>query len=316
MVFDSNRNDGFFQLYEMNADGSNVIRQTNSGGNDEKGSMNPQQSGNRLWMRDNTGDNDIITSALEITFNTVDDGFPDWQPKNNSYVRPAAASPLNVPLVPAYKACSNPTTGHRGQLSASACYGPVYESSYLTFGTPDVNGQPANSSGSLKITAFCNGGASGEGPPCLTTAGDQLDGRIFVTLTDVRCIATTSGCSNGALSDYTGNLRAEVQVRVTDKNNGLSGTGVSANGTVTDFALGFNVPCSTTPSTTVGATCSVTTSIDAALGGNTVVQEQKRAIWQLTGSGSDVRVFDGGSDGLAQTTGDNTLYATSGVFFP
>ena len=76
------------------------------------------------------------------------------------------------------------------------------------------------------------------------------------------------------------------------------------------------MPCSTTPATTVGATCSVTTSIDAVLGGNTAVAEQKRAIWQLTGSGSDIRLFDGGSDGVAQTTADNTLFATAGVFFP
>jgi hypothetical protein len=50
--------------------------------------------------------------------------------------------------------------------------------------------------------------------------------------------------------------------------------------------------------------------------GNTVIAEQERAIWQLVGGDSDVRLFDGGADGVAQTTGDNTLFAASGVFFP
>jgi hypothetical protein len=52
------------------------------------------------------------------------------------------------------------------------------------------------------------------------------------------------------------------------------------------------------------------------LGGNTVIAEQKRAIWQLVGSDSDIRLFDGGADGVAQTTGDNTVFLASGVFFP
>ena len=52
ITFDSNRNDGFFQIYRMLADGSNVQRETNSGGNDEKGSISPQQNVGILWMRD------------------------------------------------------------------------------------------------------------------------------------------------------------------------------------------------------------------------------------------------------------------------
>ena len=96
----------------------------------------------------------------------------------------------------------------------------------------------------------------------------------------------------------------------------VTGTGLTANATVQAVALAFNVPCATTASTTVGATCSITTSIDAVLGGNTAIAEGKRAIWQLTGTDSDVKLFDGGADGVAQTTGDNTLFAAHGLFFP
>ena len=42
------------------------------------------------------------------------------------------------------------------------------------------------------------------------------------------------------------------------------------------------------------------------------IKEGRRAIWQA----GTVRVYDGGPDGLASTTGDNTLFATQGVFVP
>jgi hypothetical protein len=38
----------------------------------------------------------------------------------------------------------------------------------------------------------------------------------------------------------------------------------------------------------------------------------QRAIWEL----GQVQVYDGGSDGLAATTGDNTLFETEGLFVP
>jgi hypothetical protein len=223
---------------------------------------------------------------------------------------------VSVPLVPAYKQCTAATTFHRGNLGAGSCYAPTPESNYLTVGTPDYNGVGANSVGALRISAFCNGGAAGEQPPCSVTPGDQMDGKITVSVTDVRCRATSGGCAAGALSDYTGNLWASVGMRITDKNNGPTAVGPSANATLNDLALGFTVPCTTTASTTTGATCSVTTGIDAVFGGNTAVLEGARAIWQLSGSGSDVRLLDGGADGVAQTLADDTVFLTAGLFFP
>jgi hypothetical protein len=300
--FDSDRQDSNFEIYRMNADGSNVQRETNRPANDTSASRAPQ-SNFLLWVSNIDGDNEIQTSLGGITGNTgIDDNFPDWQPINRTYARPAGGTPLRVPLVPAYKQCNANEATHRGSWNSQACYAPAPESNFLTVGTPDFNGQPANSSGSLRVDVFCNGGAVGETAPCTTTAGDQLDGQIVVNLTDVRCQGTSGGCSSGPLSDYTGNLRAVTQFRVTDKNNGPTGVGPSANATTQDVPL--------------GATCTVTTSIDAILGGNTAVAEQKRAIWQLGGSGADISLFDGGPDGVAQTIGDNTLFATAGLFFP
>jgi hypothetical protein len=42
------------------------------------------------------------------------------------------------------------------------------------------------------------------------------------------------------------------------------------------------------------------------------VVEGSRAIWQL----GAVDVFDGGADGQASSTGDNTLFLRQGVFVP
>ena len=316
IAFDSNRNDGNFEIYRMNPDGSNVQRETNASGNDTVGSRSPQGDF-LLWARDLSGDNEIETSLAEITTNSgIDDSFPDWQPINGTYARPAGGTPPARPAGTRLQAVQHHRDDPSGSWNSAACYAPAPESSFLTVGTPDFNGAPANSSGSLRIDVFCNGGASGETAPCSTTVGDQLDGQITVSLTDVRCQGTSGGCSNGPLSDYTGNLRALTQFRVTDKNNGPTGVGPSANATTQDLPLGFYVPCNTTPATTVGATCAVTTSIDAILGGNTAIAEGKRAIWQMIGSGADISFFDGGADGVAQTLGDNTLFATAGLFFP
>jgi hypothetical protein len=58
-----------------------------------------------------------------------------------------------------------------------------------------------------------------------------------------------------------------------------------------------------------GSTCSVATTVDAVTPG--AAQEGKRAIWEL----SQVRVLDGGPDGVASTA-DNSLFAVQGVFVP
>jgi WD40-like Beta Propeller Repeat len=235
------------------------------------------------------------------------DEAPDWQPLVHSYARPKGATPIRDALVPAYQPCGSPDTSHQGTLASGSCNPPSPASSYLTVGTPDFNGQAANSIGSVRMDVFCNGGAVGETPPCSTTPGDQLDGRLAVSITDVRCAGTGGGCAGGALADYTDDLLFQASARVTDKNNG----GFGGNATLSDFQLRFTVPCTGTASTSVGSTCSASTSIDAILGGGAIV-EQKRAIWQL----NDVQLWDGGADGVATTRGDNTLFAVSGLFFP
>jgi hypothetical protein len=43
-----------------------------------------------------------------------------------------------------------------------------------------------------------------------------------------------------------------------------------------------------------------------------VVPQGRRSIWEL----GPIQVFDGGADGLASSSGDNTLFAEQGLFAP
>ncbi len=103
--------------------------------------------------------------------------------------------------------------------------------------------------------------------------------------------------------DYTGQLRASAQVRLTDRLNGLGA------GTVTDLAFPVTVPCAATADTSVGSTCGISTSANALIPGS--VQTGNRAIWQM----DQVKVYDGGSSGTAGAS-DATLFEDEGVFVP
>jgi hypothetical protein len=169
---------------------------------------------------------------------------------------------------------------------------PTPESSYLTVGTPDSNGQGAGSVGSVLFK--------------VRTAAPE-DITIAVSNTDVRCAGTSGGCNGGALANYAGDIGFDATFRITDKSNGGIGSG-----TVVDMPVRFSVPCATTASTTIGSTCSINTSVDTLLGASAII-DGKRAIWQLNG---DVKLFDGGSDGVASTVAGNTLFAVGGLFVP
>ena len=72
----------------------------------------------------------------------------------------------------------------------------------------------------------------------------------------------------------------------------------------------FNIGCAATAGAEGGA-CNVATTADAVMS-DLVGEGQARGIWRL----GQVQVFDGGADGDADTTGDNTLFAVQGAFTP
>ena len=208
-------------------------------------------------------------------------------PPPPGYPRPAGASPLRVSLVPAYQPCSAPNREHGPPLGFASCNPPAQASANLTVGTPDANGQGANSIGYVKFGVRTGDPATG---------ADEADVAMTFSLTDVRVRST--------LADYTGQLQSTATVQITDRSNG---TGADA-ATVQALDFPVTVPCAATAGS-VGATCQVTTSFDAVLPG--VVTEGRRSIWEF----ERVRVNDGGPDGQAGTA-PNDLFATQGIFVP
>jgi hypothetical protein len=198
-----------------------------------------------------------------------------------SYVRPKGATPVYVPLVPAFEQCGSPNRQHGAPLSFGSCAPPRQTSSQLTVGTPDANGKAANSSGSVAYQVI---------------PGDV---RVTAVLSDVR--------RQDTLDDYTGELSVEHAIELTDRQ---SGPGQDEPATTEPFQFKFTVPCAATASTTQGGRCALSSTFDALLPG--AVVEQKRAIWEL----GTVQVFDGGPDGEASTTSGNTLFERQGVFVP
>jgi hypothetical protein len=103
-------------------------------------------------------------------------------------------------------------------------------------------------------------------------------------------------------------LRAILTLRATDRYNG---TGLNVPATTAEIPFGVTVPCTTTPAdATVGSTCNLNTSADAVTA-NSIV-EGKRSVFEL----GQVKVYDGGADGDADTAGDNTLFAVQGTYAP
>jgi len=287
------------EVFTVNADGTNRTNITNNAATDGYPSWSPD-SGRIAFATDRDGDFEVYTmtpSGSGLTRLTNDpsfDGDPDWQ--RLYYPRPQGASPFRASLVPAYRQCGNPNNTHGAPFSYPSCSAPSQESGYLTVGTPNANGQAAQSSGFVRITVINVG---------LATEDDRLE----VDLTDVRCQGTSGGCA-GALEDYTGELLANATIRITDKYNGAA---LNDPATVIDAPFSWTVSCTATGApglpNAVGSTCSGTTTANALIPG--FVKFGQRQIIEL----GQMRVFDGGADGSA-TTIDNTLFQVQGIFNP
>jgi dipeptidyl aminopeptidase/acylaminoacyl peptidase len=207
---------------------------------------------------------------------------PDWQPVQRAYVRPAGATPLRVPLVPAFEPCSGSNRTHGPPLAFPSCAPPIAASPNLTVGVGDGDPATARSIGfvRLRVVRGAPGGA------------DDADVVIRFSLSNVMW--------SSDLTDYTGILQPEAVVRLTDRAG-------FQHQTVQDFPFGFVVPCAATSGTFDGALCALTTSAEAVLPGS--ITEGSRAILAL----DRVKVYDGGPTGDG---GDPSLFSVQGVFVP
>jgi hypothetical protein len=210
-----------------------------------------------------------------------------WFTTPPGYPRAKGATPVLVSLVPAFKQCLSPNSTHGTPLASPSCNPPVQESSFLTVGSPDANTHPANATGSVRLDTITGNPA---------TTADEANLALKVNATDVR--------NKSDLTDYTGQLQANVNLRITDQYS------TGGPGTAQDLGYTLTVPCVATGGTTdIGSTCSVNTTADAVI--PNTIREGKRTSWEL----GQVQLFDGGSDGVA-STGPNTVFERQGIFAP
>jgi hypothetical protein len=191
---------------------------------------------------------------------------------------------------------------HGPPLDFASCNPPVQSSTAVTVGTPENNAAPDNSVGSVRLTAQ----QGIPGPP------DDSDVLMVGSVTDVRCIGSTTACGNANVSDgadYIGQLQGNVTVRITDHWNSVSAGGGAESGTVVDIPFPMPFNCVNTTDNDIGGLCSLDTSVNAIVAG--VAKDRKRAIWEL----GQINVSDGGSDGSPTTT-PNFLFLKQGVFVP
>jgi TolB protein len=229
----------------------------------------------------NGGGNHIVSMNADGTGKTNVVDFPinatsDWQPIPLNYVRPRGAGPFLTDLVPAYNACTTPNRTHGAPLAFDSCAPPTQTSTELTLGTPDANGLPAATVGSVRYR--------------IATGDVKIDVNISGVLAEP------------SLAPYGGELALAHAFRITDRDN-TPNPGGPGPGTVQDASFGATLPCA-------AGTCTLATTANALAPG--AVVQGRRTIWQV----GQVDVYDGGADGIASTTGDNTLFMVEGVFIP
>jgi hypothetical protein len=294
-------------IFVMNRNGTNVTRLTTAPGHDWQPSWSPDGTkiaftsqrdnpdiaacgfscSTALYVMDATGGSQTRVSSVGSA------SRPDWQPILLSYIRPKAAAPTRVSLVPAYSQCAPASANrtHGPPLGFPSCNPPAQGSSHLTIGTADANGQPT------KSVSFVRYGVQVGDP---ATPADEANVRIITSLTDVRKASD--------LSDYTGELRLDQGLRITDKDN-TPYPGGPGPGTVTDTSFPVTIPCAATADTSVGSTCAIDTTAEAIV--PNAVKEGRRAVWEI----GQVKVYDGGTSGTAGAS-DAALFMNQGVFVP
>jgi hypothetical protein len=248
---------------------------------------------------------------------TATNGIPEVQSSSKldvpGYPRPSAAAQLRVPLTISFREClvASANRQHGPTIAGQSCNPAQQSSDTLYVGTFDANGFQPQNSGFVKLTV-CVSGTTGTGT-CSTPAGMTApDLRIELNSTDVRCRVTSGACPGGTGADYTGKVRLRLPLRITDKSNG---TLLNDPATTSNFDFNVAVPCTTTVSTTIGATCGILTRANAVLGG--AIPASRRGNWELR----QIEVLDAGPNGTGYDAcpptcgdGDEQVFERQGVF--
>jgi len=222
-------------------------------------------------------------------------------PAQATHPRPKGTGVYKASLVPTYVPCTSPNLTHGPPLAFPSCNPPAQTSAEATIGTPDANGSSVSFNGYILFV------------PCVGVPGPPEDSDLQVTipLNDIRCTSGRCGNSNASgPADYSGQMRFALTLRHTDHFNAASPGGGPEPATMQDIPIEASFTCAQTASTSTGSTCGMQTTLNAVIPGS--IKDAKRAIWET----DDLRVYDGGADGVGSTTADNTVFLRSGVFIP
>jgi hypothetical protein len=222
-------------------------------------------------------------------------------PAQATHPRPKSATVPRFTLVPAYSQCTAPDRTHGSPLAFPSCNPPAQTSAKATVGTPDANGAAVAFSGVMDFLV-CVGIP---GPP------DDTDVQWKMTLNDVRGREERAGAANSSgPADYSGQLRAAFTLRQTDHFNATSAGGGIDPATIEDISFEATAACAETASTATGSTCRINSTFNAIIPGS--AKDSKRVVAEM----DDVRVYDGGADGIGDTMADNTVFLRQGIFVP
>jgi hypothetical protein len=204
-----------------------------------------------------------------------------------AYPRPGGATPLRVPLLPAFSQCTTATqnSNHVAPLNLDSCNPAGQESALLT--TSSI-GQ-GQGSATLAVVAGNPG-----------TPADEADVNVLSSATNV--------VRKSDATAYSGKAILAATIRITDRANGPAANG---SATVRDTELSLPVDC-------VGGTCNMNTTLDTLV--PDLVKEQKRTIIEsftivVKDAGPDASI---GSPSCAPNcgTGDEQVFLRQGAFAP
>ena len=184
------------------------------------------------------------SGLVPVTNGPASEELYGWQPILRGYPRPKGAAPVHASLVPAYEPCTTPNRTHAPPLSFSSCNPPSASSTQLTIGTPDANrARPPRSHRSTSASRRAT-----PAPRRRCRAGSHA------SITDVR--------NASDLSDHTGSLEApDPPADHRPLQHALPRRSRSGHHAV--FTYTFAIPCTATADTTIGSTCTLTTTADS-----------------------------------------------------
>ena len=138
-----------YEIYVMDAEGSNQVRLTNNSVYDADPAWSPDGT-KIVFVRDTGSTYDLWVMNANGTGETQLTHTPDvyefgpaWQPvPQPGYPRPAGASPLRVSLVPAFERCVDANRTHGPPLSFDSCAPPDARAGFMTFGSAPPGKSP------------------------------------------------------------------------------------------------------------------------------------------------------------------------------